>query len=185
MAETKRALIVVDVQREYFDGAFPIRHPTGHLETILKTMDAAQAASVPTVVVRHHQPDPDSPVFRKDSDMWQLVDDVEERPRDLLVDKQLPGSFTGTDLDEFLKQREIDTVCISGYMTQVCCDTTARQAFHRGYNVEFLNDATGTLDVHNKAGSVTAEQLHESILVAQQMFISDVISSDEWLSRIQ
>ncbi len=66
----------------------------------------------------------------------------------------------------------------------MCCDTTARQAFHRGYKVEFLNDATGTLSVENKAGKVDAKQLHESILVAQQMFISDVISTAEWLGRL-
>lgn len=179
-----RALLVIDVQREYFEGAFPIRHPVGHLEAILEVMDAARGAGVPTVVVRHHQPDPQSPVFRKDSDLWQLHEEVEKRPRDVLIDKQLPGSFTGTPLDEFLKERGIDTVSIAGYMTQVCCDTTARQAFHRGYNVEFLRDATGTLDVENKAGSVTAEQLHEAILVAQQMFISDVIDKREWLGRI-
>ena len=179
-----RALLVIDVQREYFDGAFPIRHPVGHLENILEVMDAAHGANIPTVVVRHHQSDPESPVFRKDSDLWQLHDEVAKRPRDVLVDKQLPGSFTNTPLDEFLKSRNIDTVTISGYMTQVCCDTTARQAMHRGYNVEFLRDATGTLDVENKAGSVTAEQLHEAILVAQQMFISDVIGREEWLGRI-
>jgi nicotinamidase-related amidase len=66
----------------------------------------------------------------------------------------------------------------------MCCDTTARQAFHRGYGVEFLRDATGTLDVANEAGSVTAEQLHESILVAQQMFISEVIAKETWLQRL-
>lgn len=179
-----RALIVIDVQREYFEGALPIRHPVGHLESILEVMDAAHKANIPTVVVRHHQPDPESPVFCKGSDMWQLLDEVANRPRDILIDKQLPGSFTGTPLDDFLKERGIDTVTISGYMTQVCCDTTARQAMHRGYNVEFLRDATGTLDVENKAGSVTAEQLHEAILVAQQMFISDVIGREEWLGRI-
>ena len=179
-----RALIVIDVQREYFDGALPVRHPVGHLESILEVMDAARKANVPTVVVRHHQPDPESPVFRKGSEMWQLLDEVESRPHDILIDKQLPGSFTKTELDEFLKKRNIDTVSIAGYMTQVCCDTTARQAFHRGYNVEFLSDATGTLDVENKAGSVKAEQLHEAILVAQQMFISDVIDKETWLERI-
>ena len=179
-----RALLVIDVQREYFEGAFPIRHPVGHLDTILEMMDAATKASIPTVVVRHHQPDPESPVFRIGSDMWQLHDEVESRPRNVLIDKQLPGSFTNTPLDRFLKESDVDTVCIAGYMTQVCCDTTARQAFHRGYKVEFLSDATGTLDVKNKAGSVTAEQLHESILVSQQMFISDVIDKETWLKRI-
>lgn len=179
-----RALLVIDVQREYFEGAFPIRYPVGHLETILEVMDAAKKANIPTVVVRHHQPDPESPVFRKGSPMWQLHDEVESRPRDILIDKQLPGSFTNTPLERFLKERNVDTVCIAGYMTQVCCDTTARQAFHRGYQVEFLRDATGTLDVENKAGSVTAEQLHVSILVAQQMFMSDVIDKETWLQRI-
>ena len=179
-----RALLVIDVQREYFEGAFPIRHPVGHLGNILGVMDAAQEAGVPVVVVRHHQPDPNSPIFRKGSDMWQLHDEVGSRPRDVLIDKQLPGSFTNTPLDQFLKERGIDTVTIAGYMTQMCCDTTARQAFHRGYKVEFLRDATGTLDVENKGGSVTAEQLHESILVAQQMFISDVIDNETWLKRL-
>lgn len=184
VATMNRALIVIDVQREYFDGAFPIRHPVGHLDRILEVMDVAQKANIPTVVVRHHQPDPESPVFRKGSELWQLLDEVESRPRDVLIDKQLPGSFTNTPLDQFLKERNIDTVSIAGYMTQICCDTTARQAFHRGYQVEFLSDATGTLDVANKAGSVTAEQLHESILVAQQMFISDVIDTATWMNRI-
>jgi nicotinamidase-related amidase len=179
-----RALLVIDVQREYFEGALPIRHPVGHLGSILEVMDAAQRAKLPTVVIRHHQPDAESPIFRQGSDMWQLHAEVEARPRDILIDKQLPGSFTNTPLAEFLKERGIDTVCIAGYMTQMCCDTTARQAFHRGYKVEFLRDATGTLDVENQAGSVTAEQLHAAILVSQQMFISEVIDKNTWLQRI-
>ena len=179
-----RALLVIDVQREYFDGALPIRHPVGHLESILNVMDRATQAKLPTAVIRHHQPDPESPLFRHGSEMWQLHPEVETRPRDILIDKRLPGAFTDTSLEDWLKSVDADTVSIVGYMTQVCCDTTARQAFHLGYRVEFLSDATGTLDVENKAGQVTAEQLHEAILVSQQMFISDVIDSQEWLERI-
>lgn len=179
-----RALLVIDVQREYFDGALPIRHPHGHLEQILAAMDAAAGAKVPTAIIRHHQPHPDSPIFRYGSDLWQLHPEIEARSRGPLIDKQLPGSFTGTDLDAWLRSLAVETVVIAGYMTQVCCDTTARQAFHRGYRVEFLGDATGTLDVENKAGKVTAEQLQSAILVAQQMFFSDVVSTSEWLGRI-
>ena len=179
-----RALLVIDVQREYFDGALPITHPAGHLEKILHVMDEAAKAGVPTAVVRHHQADPESPIFRLNSDMWQLHEEVEKRPRDLLVDKQYPGSFTNTSLEEWLNSVEAKTISIAGYMTQMCCDTTARQAFHRGYQVEFLSDATGTLDVENEAGSVTGEQLHTSTLVAQQMFISEVVATEDWLPRL-
>lgn len=181
---TKRALLVIDVQREYFDGALPISYPNGHLDQILRVMDEAAKSGVPTAVIRHHQADPQSPIFRLHSDMWQLHSEVEQRPRDVLIDKQLPGSFTGTELDQWLKSVGADTVTISGYMTHMCCDTTARQAFHRGYQVEFLKDATGTLDVANAAGTATAQELQNSVLVAQQMFISEVVGTDDWLGRI-
>ena len=45
-----RALLVIDVQREYFDGALPISHPVGHLESILQVMDDATKYHVPTAV---------------------------------------------------------------------------------------------------------------------------------------
>ncbi len=179
-----RALLVIDVQNEYFDGALPITHPVGHLDRILEVMDRAAAAGIPTAVIRHHQADPQSPIFCKGSDQWQLHPAVEQRPRDILIDKQFPGSFTKTDLEEWLKKVGADTVTIAGYMTHMCCDTTAKQAFHRGYKVEFLRDATGTLSVENAGGSVTAEQMQTSILVAQQMFISEVVSTAEWLERL-
>jgi nicotinamidase-related amidase len=179
-----RALLVIDVQREYFDGALPISHPVGHLEKILEVMDTAHRAGVPTAVIRHHQPDPESPIFRKNSEMWELHPEVARRPHDCLIDKQLPGSFTGTNLGDWLNSVGADTVTIAGYMTHICCDTTARQAMHRGLKVEFLRDATGTLNVENTGGSVTAQQMHTAILAAQQMFISEVLDTDEWTRRL-
>jgi nicotinamidase-related amidase len=178
-----RALLVIDVQNEYFTGALPITHPAGHLETILRVMDAS-AGRVPTIVIQHHFPQPDKPFFRRGSESWQLHPEVAKRPRDLLVEKTLPGSFTGTPLEDWLRERGIKTVAIAGYMTHMCCDTTARQAVHRGFAVEFLRDATGTLPLSNSAGQVTAEELHRSILCAQQMLLSDVITADDWLNRL-
>lgn len=179
-----RALLVIDVQNEYFTGALPISHPAGHLERILFAMDSAASAGTAVVVVRHAQPDPESPVFRQNSSEWELHEEVAGRPRSLLVDKQLPGSFTGTELDAWLRKRGIDTLAIAGYMTQVCCDTTSRQAMHLGYTVEFLNDATGTLAVSNAAGAVTAEELQRATLVAQQMFFAEVLDTDTWRQRL-
>lgn len=183
-AKPRRALLVIDVQREYFDGALPITHPVGHLEQILRVMDQAKEHQVLTAVIRHHQAAKDSPIFQLDSDMWQLHPDVECRPRDKLIDKQMPGAFTNTSLGEWCGQQGIETLTIAGYMTHMCCDTTARQGFHHGYDVEFLRDATGTLDVANEAGAAKAEELQNAILVAQQMFISEVISTDDWIGRI-
>jgi nicotinamidase-related amidase len=180
----RRALIVIDVQNEYFTGVLPITYPNGHLDKIMQTMDIARSKGIPLIVVQHTEAKPDTPFFKRDSPEWQLHPQVRDRPYDLLIEKNLPGSFTGTCLEEWLKEREIDTLVIAGYMTHMCCDTTARQAMHLGMNVEFLSDATGTLAVENSAGAVSAEELHRSILVAQQMLISTVLSTEEWSDRM-
>ena len=179
-----RALLVVDVQNEYFSGLLPITHPQGHLTNILRAMDAAAARDIPLVVVQHTFPQPDKPFFQRGTPQWELHPEVRGRPHDLLIEKNLPGSFTGTELESWLRQQGIDTVVIAGYMTHMCCDTTARQAVHRGFTVEFLSDATGTLPLDNAAGQVSAEELQRAILCAQQMLLSEVLSTDAWCRRI-
>lgn len=180
-----RCLLVIDVQNEYFVGNLPVTYPANTLPNILRAMDAAQIAGLPVIVIQHAAPQPDSTVFRRGSLEWQLRSEVAVRPRATLIHKNLPGSFTGTELEQWLRDHQIDTVVISGYMTQMCCDTTARQALHLGFNVEFLSDATGTLDITNEAGSITAEQLHHAILITQQMRFSQVMPTEAWISAIQ
>lgn len=181
----KKALLVIDVQNEYFTGKLPVTHPAGSLENICKAMDAASTNGVPVVLVQHTVTAPDRPVFQKGSQEWMLHPEVANRSCDLLIEKVLPGSFTGTNLEAWLRERDIDTVVISGYMTQMCCDTTARQAFHLGFGVEFLADATGTLSLTNNAGIVTAEELHRAILVTQEMLFSKVMKTAEWISGLE
>lgn len=180
----KRALLVIDVQNEYFSGLLPVTYPEGHLANILRVMDAAAARDIPVVVVQHTFPQPDKPFFKSGTPEWELHPEVQKRLHDLLIEKNLPGTFTGTELESWLRRQDIDTVVISGYMTHMCCDTTARQAVHRGFTVEFLSDATGTLALDNSAGQVSAEELQRSILCAQQMLLSEVISTDAWCRRI-
>ena len=83
-----------------------------------------------------------------------------------------------------LDAADIDTVSITGYMTHMCVDTTARQAAHRGLAVEILNDATGTLSLENSGGSASGEELHRATLVAQGQFFADVLTTDDWLARL-
>lgn len=182
----KRALIVIDVQNEYFDGALPISYPPPEtsLANVGQAMDAARAAGVPVIVVRHGEAEPDAAIFCEGTPAWELHPEIARREWDHLVDKTLPGSFTGTPLEAILAAASVDTLAITGYMTHMCVDTTSRQAAHRGLAVEILDDATGTLALENSGGKATAEELHRATLVAQGQFFADVVSTDEWLSRI-
>ena len=113
-----------------------------------------------------------------------IKDQLDLRPP-LAAAEVAGGGFVNVRLDDaWLRQQAVDTVVIAGYMTHMCCDTTARQAVHRGFTVEFLSDATGTLPLKNTAGEVSAEELQRAILCAQQMLLSEVISTDAWCRRI-
>ena len=180
----KRALLVIDVQNEYFTGKLPVSHPSGSFNNILRIMDGAMENKIATAVIQNSAISPESPVFRKGSHEWELHPEILKRHSDILIEKNFPDSFKDTQLDKWLKDIDADTVTIIGYMTQNCCDSTARSAFHRDYGVEFLSDATGTLSMTNYAGSVTAEELHRAILVTQVRF-GKVVGTDEWLSGLK
>jgi nicotinamidase-related amidase len=180
----KRALLVIDVQNEYFTGKLPITYPEGSLENILRAIRAARSKAIPVVFIQHTSSQKEAKTFRKESEEWKLHPALDVTGRDRLMEKTLPGSFTGTDLEAWLRERRVDTVVIAGYMTQMCCDTTARQAMHLGFSVEFLSDATGTLAISNEAGSVTAEELHRAILVTQAMRFSKVLSTRQWIAGL-
>ncbi len=180
-----RALVVIDVQNEYVTGSLPIEFPSLKisLPNIVRAMDAACAASIPIVIVQQVAA-PGSPIFVKGGEGWKLHELVASRARDHLIEKKLPSCFANTDLAEWLDKRGIDTITIVGYMTQNCDESTARDAVHRGFFVEFLSDATGTLALSNQAGAVSAQALHEAILVTLQSRFAAVASTDEWLASI-
>jgi nicotinamidase-related amidase len=177
-------LLIIDVQNEYFTGKLPVTYPHGSIVNILQAMDAAHAAGVPVIVIQHANRTAGAATFLPGTPSWELHPEVKKRPFDHLVEKTLPGSFAGTDLDAWLRERKIDTVVIAGYMTQMCCDTTARQAFHHGFAVKFLSDATGTLSITNSAGSISDSELHRAILVTQQMRFSHVMTTAEWIHSL-
>ncbi|MER5426382.1 cysteine hydrolase family protein [Streptosporangium roseum] len=182
----KRALIVIDVQNEYFTGALPITHPPREesLANILTAMDTAREHGVPVIVVRHSAP-AESPLFATGGHSWELHEEVARRPYDHLMDKTMASSFARTDLAGWLDAQGVDTLTVAGYMTQNCDESTARDAFHRGMAVEFLSDATGTLALSNRAGRVTAEELHHNVLVVMDSNFASVATTAEWAGAVR
>ncbi len=181
----RRALLVIDVQNEYVTGALPIEYPPlpSSLANIGRAIDTAEKAGIPVVLVAQVAP-ASSPIFADGSDGAALHESVAGRAHDLLLDKRLPSAFAGTELDAWLAARDVDTVTIVGYMTQNCDESTARDAVHRGYAVEFLTDATGTLTLRNETGTVDARTLHDSVAVVLQSRFAAVVTTGQWCEAV-
>lgn len=155
------ALLVIDAQKAYTDAASELYCPDS-AETVQR-INALIARFTdrkePIVFVRH--------VNRVDGrDLGRMYDyagdasgefdfkdgtsDVEYadglvRPADAIeITKTRYSAFLGTDLEKILREKQIDRVVICGFMTNFCCESTARDAHDRDFFVDFILDATGT-----------------------------------------
>lgn len=182
----RRALVVIDVQNEYFTGNLLIEYPpvSQSLPNIARAMDAAQAAGIPVVVVQQNAPQT-SPLFAHGSPGWQLHDEVARRPRSHLIEKNFPSVYTGTDFADWLAANQVDTLAVVGYMTHNCDASTILEAAHRGLKVEFLHDASGALPYANEAGSASAEEIHRVFSVVFHSRFAAVTSTDGWVAAVQ
>ncbi|MEJ2399278.1 MAG: isochorismatase family protein, partial [Gammaproteobacteria bacterium] len=115
----------------------------------------------------------------------ELHEAIQSRPWQHKIDKKLPNAFAGTNLADWLAENKINTLCVAGYMTHNCVDSTIKHAFHKGLEVEYLQDASGTLSYANQAGFASAEEIHRTFSIVMQARFAAVMDTQEWLQLIQ
>ncbi len=177
----KTALIVIDAQQEYFAPSGKVVLPGGPaaVERIATVLGWARTHGVPVIHVVHESRRPGPTIFAPGSPGLAIHPKAAPAPGEPVVTKHLPGSFTGTPLEETLRTQGIERVILSGFMTQMCVDTTARQAAHLGFKVTVLSDASAAMDVKGPDGRVIpAADVHRTHLGSLTGFLADVTSSE-------
>lgn len=187
MTEPRRALVVIDVQQEYFTGPLHIQHPSPEdaLANIVRAVAAARTHGLPVVVVQHAMP-AGAPVFAAGSpgfDLHPAVAAVVEAG-DKRVTKSFGSVFAGTDVADWLRGQEVDTVSIVGFMTNNCDLATAVEAEGLGFSAEVLSDASGAIDLDNEAGHVPARVVHDTLMVLLQSNFAAVATTHEWVTAV-
>jgi ureidoacrylate peracid hydrolase len=157
----KTALIVVDAQRIYTDRDSEMfcRDSKRTIDRINDLIGLFQSKRLPIFLVRHvHKVDgtdlgrmfdftgePEEDFNFKEDSPEVTYDARLKRPsRSIELTKNRYSAFTGTDLEKLLKRERVGRVVICGFMTNFCCESTARDAHDRDYFVDFVIDATGT-----------------------------------------
>ncbi|MCJ2183785.1 cysteine hydrolase [Novosphingobium sp. 1949] len=174
---SKTALVVVDIQvdfasREGLAGTFcedlaGVEAAIDRIEELIATARGAgvtiafmrvvtrpetDSAALKTLMVRRGMPGGEA-ICRVEgggADYYRVA----PQPGDIEIEKLLFDSFHGTDFDAQLRAREIDTVLMAGITTECCVDSTARTAFHNGYNVFLVSDACAAYDDAMHAGTL-------------------------------
>jgi ureidoacrylate peracid hydrolase len=195
--EAKRtALVVVDLQRAFMDVGAPAEVPAARriVPTVNRLAAGLRAAGGTVAFVQatfdragwpmffHHMVAPELAeemlaALQAGAELHALHPDLERKPADLVVPKYrlsafLPGAST---LPVVLRTRGIDTVLIAGCMTNVCCDTSARDAVMTDFRTIMVSDA-------NAARSDAA---HLAALTTFLESFGDVRRCDEVLAMIR
>ncbi|AXA73198.1 MULTISPECIES: isochorismatase family cysteine hydrolase [Achromobacter] len=115
--------------------------------------------------------------LRRDAPGYALHHDLHAHDADLRVTKRFysamaPGS---SELEPLLRGRGVDTLLIAGTVTNVCCESTARDAMMRDFRTIMVDDALA---------AVTPAE-HENALHGWMLFFGDVLSVDESIARLK
>lgn len=153
----KAALLVIDMQKFFLDPGSPTFTSGGLpiLPNIKKLIEAFRSRGRPVIFTCHvHNPNRcDAGIMEwwwegmclEGSEEAKVHDHIAPRPDDKIVYKHRYSAFYNTDLETVLRVLKIEDLVITGIMTNMCCESTARDAYYRDYRVFFLADATGSV----------------------------------------
>ena len=149
----KSVLLVIDVQDSFKGDAatWASRNNPGFESNVAKLIEAYRNADLPIVFVLHQNLGPESH-FNPQSPLYRFMDFVAPRPDEVVLQKTTISVFASTDLARRLTQWQINRLTVTGIQTEQCCETTTRDASDRGYQVDFVTDATLSFAIPHWAG---------------------------------
>jgi ureidoacrylate peracid hydrolase len=191
----RTALIDVDMQRCFVEGT-PLASPDG-LELVDRVNRVSAACREAGALVVHTRmwmradgtnigvmgqlvPPFIVDLYTEGAPSAELHDRLEVAPTDVIVNKPRYGAFSGTDLELLLRSHGVDTVVISGIATNICCETTAREAAQRDFRVLFLSDGTATKEMDG----VPAAALQQATCSSLSMVFARITTVDAVISAL-
>ncbi|MBN2135881.1 MAG: isochorismatase family protein [Acidobacteria bacterium] len=178
------ALLVLDAQRYFLDEESHSFIPSaaGVLPGLRLLIDKFIEMKHPVIFTRHLNTDEDAgqmaswwkDLIREENPISEISSDIiiEGSP---VIRKTQYDAFYETGLDVILREKKIEQVIITGFMTHLCCETTARSAFVHGYKVIFPVDGTATYN--RKFHLATLRNLAHGFAMIST--VSDILGADE------
>ncbi len=172
--DPRSALVVIDMQKGIV--ALPTVHSAAAVvENVVRLVNAFRATGLPVVLVhvgwspdlgdqlktRTQAPAPSRPMPADFSDYIEALN--ADPKRDILILKHQWGAFYGMELDLQLRRRAVTNIVMCGISTSIGVESTARDAFERGYNLAFAADAMTDLnaDAHDRALTIIFPRIGE------------------------
>ncbi len=170
-AETRTALIIIDVQDFYFPGgALPLEGPEAASLNCKKLIDKFRAEDQEIVHVGH-----------KVREGGGFYTDVAPLEGEKIVMKSEVSAFNGTDLTAYLQENKITNLVICGMQTHMCVEGAVRAAYDLGFEVLLVGDACATRTLKNDDDAVAGADVHKSTLMTLNGAYAKVVDTETFL----
>jgi nicotinamidase-related amidase len=149
----KTAVIVIDMINDFVTGVFKSDRAAKIIPNIKASLDYTRKQKVPIVYATDaHLPNVDPEFDVRGSHAVagsrgaEIIDELKPHKGDFRVLKRKYSAIQGTDLDQLLRELKIDTVILTGVVTDICIQHTAADAFFRGYKIIVPKDCVEAVD---------------------------------------
>jgi nicotinamidase-related amidase len=174
----KTALLVIDIQNDYFPGGkYPLVEPLAAAKNAYMLLQCFREHNGRHVHIQHISLEPDASFFVKGESGSDIHDSAAHFEGEPIVYKHEPNSFLNTNLLDLLKSWEVERVVVTGMMTHMCVDATARAASDFGFKVIIAEDACATRDLKFGDSVIPADHVHKAFLAALKSY-GDVMKSE-------
>ena len=180
----KEALVIIDVQNDYFEGGkMELKNPSEALKNIKRLLAKFRDEKKEIIFIQHIAVREDAGFFLKNTHGAEIHEEITPLISEKTVVKNYPNSFFNTGLDKYLKEKGVDTLVITGMMTHMCVDSTTRAAKDLGYKCLVIKDTCAPRDFTFEEKTVTAENIQNSFMTALGYYYADIISCEEYLKN--
>lgn len=168
------ALLLIDIQDFYFEGAQPLNNPESAAGNAKLLLDSFRNDKRLVVHVRHQ-----SDTL---SDIHEIVTPTAD---EMVITKNEVNAFAGTDLLPFLREHNVTHLILCGMMTHMCLEAAVRAASDYGFDCTVIGDACTTRDLFYGGKTISSEDVHLSTLSTLDRYYGRVLSVEKYLESLK
>ena len=176
-----RALLIVDIQKDYFEGGKGVLfEPEKAAANAKKLIEYFRRKNEPVIYIRHISTEDGAVLFLPGSEGTEIYPIIQPLEEEKVFIKHVPDSFMAEGLTDYLEQMNIKELAVCGMMSHMCIDTIVRSAKEKGYNVTLLEDACTTMDLEWQGKRYPAETVHHIFMASLIGTFATIMKTEEF-----
>lgn len=185
MVSDNTALVIIDVQDGFDEPEYGNRNNPNAESNVARLLEAWRKSGRPVMHVQHHSVYPNSPLHPSHPGV-AIKEIVKPQSGEPVFTKSVNSAFIGTNLEDVLREKSLDTIVMAGLTTNYCVSTSVRMAGNLGFKTFVVSDATAAFDTVDHNGKVyAAEEIHDISLANLHDEFATVLDTEGILAELK